>query len=318
MTELPLFFVRDLRERGTVSALPRERDLEALWRGVRTPAAEWRKASERDRQHARARAAVLSRRDGVLVGESAAVLHGLPLIESLDPRVHVLARPQVGSRTRAGVRERSFAVPPKVVEVDGVPVASLADTVVDVARHSSLRRAVVVVDHVLHAESRSGGDPERLRERLRHLLAEAGPGRGVRTAGEAIAFADARAESPLESLSRVVIAAAGLPEPRLQHVWRLPDGTRAVTDFDWPEHGLVGEADGRAKYALSAAEHFDDLAAAVFREKRRENALRSLGPRIVRWEWRDALDGAPLVALLRAAGLSQRRGSRRIDGSVAG
>ncbi|WKK70890.1 hypothetical protein Q0F99_14215 [Rathayibacter oskolensis] len=76
-----------------------------------------------------------------------------------------------------------------------------------------------------------------------------------------------------------------------------------MTDFDWPEHGLVGEADGRAKYSLGAS----GVTEAIFREKRRENALRLLGPRVVRWEWKDAIAGAPLIALLLAAGLPRER-----------
>lgn len=311
MTQLPLFFVRDLRAHGTGSALAFQRDLEALWRGVRTPALAWQAADASTRQHARVRAAVGLRRGGVLVGESAALLHGIPLIDGLDPRVHVLARPGVGSRTRGAVRERSFAVPPDVVEIGGIPVSSVPDTVVDLARHSTLRRAVVAIDHVLHSESVAGRDPERMRETLLGLVARTGGGRGVRRAAEAISFADARAGSPLESVSRVEMAVAGLPAPRLQHVWHLPDGARAVTDFDWPAFGLVGDADGRGKYGVSAAEHADGLADAVSREKRRENALRLLGPRIVRWEWRDAIAADPLVALLTAAGLPQRQGKRR-------
>lgn len=303
MTELPLLFVRDLRAAGVSSALADSARFVAVWRGVRVPAAEWNSADERARQHATVRAAVGMRDGGVLVGESAALLHRIPLIDGLDARVHVLARAEVGGRSRTAVRERAFAVQPDIETIDGVRVSSLADTVVDVARASSFRRGVVAVDHVLRGEMRAGRDPETLRRRMLESVRLAGRGRGTRTAREALLFADARAESPLESVSRVEMALAGFPPPRLQHSWRLPGGGCAVTDFDWPEHGLVGEADGRAKYELSAQQHSDSLTAAIFREKRRENALRSLGPRVIRWEWQDAIAGAPLVRLLVAAGL---------------
>lgn len=310
MTQLPLFFVRDMRRRGTPSALAR--DLEALWRGVRTPAAAWRAADEATRQHARVRAAVGLRREGVLVGESAALLHGIPLIDGLDPRVHVLARAGVGSRTRGSIRERSFAVPPDVVEIGGIPVSSIADTVVDLARHSTLRRAVVAVDHVLHAEAVAGRDPERLRETLRVRVDRLGSGRGVRMAAEAVSFADARPGLPLESVSRVEIAVAGFPAPRLRHAWHLPDGATVVTVFDWPACGLVGDIDGREMYGVLAAEQADGLVGAAFREKRRENALRLLGLRVIRWEWREAIAADPLIALLRTAGLLQRQRTRHV------
>ncbi|KQQ03964.1 MULTISPECIES: hypothetical protein [unclassified Rathayibacter] len=302
MTELPLFFVRDLRARGASTVLADAAHLEAIWRGVRAPAAAWEQADERTRQHARARAAV-GLRHGVLVGESAALLHGIPLIDGLDSRVHVLARAGVGSRSRDAVRERAFAIAPEEVLVDGVVVSSIIDTVVDVTRCSGFRRGVVAVDHVLHGEAVAARDPEVMRDRLTERLSRFGSARGVRKAREVIAFADARAESPLESVSRVEMAVAGLPAPRLQHVWTLPGGGRAVTDFDWPEHGLVGEADGRAKYSLGAS----GVTESIFREKRRENALRLLGPRVVRWEWKDAIAGAPLISLLLAAGLPRER-----------
>lgn len=66
-----------------------------------------------------------------------------------------------------------------------------------------------------------------------------------------LAFADGRAESPGESLSRVAIVRAGLPAPELQFEIHLPDGGGwvATSDFAWPEHGVVGERDGREKYA---------------------------------------------------------------------
>lgn len=307
MTALPLLFVRDAASRGASSALTDEKRLVTVWRGVRTPSLLWAAADRTTRQHARVRAAVGVRRDGVLVGESAALLHGIPLVDGLDERVHVLSRTTVGSRSRHGLVERRFAVGPELAEIDGVVVASLVDTVVDVARHSGFRRGVAAVDHVLHAEAVRGRDPEHLRAALQFRLGCFAGGRGVRTAAESIAFAHPAAESPLESVSRVEMALAGFPEPRLQHSWTLLDGSTAVTDFDWPEHGLVGEADGRAKYSLTQGGEAD----AVLREKRRENALRLLGPRVVRWEWEDAFTSTPLVALLRAAGLPQQHARSR-------
>ncbi len=55
----------------------------------------------------------------------------------------------------------------------------------------------------------------------------------------------------------------------------------------WPEHGLLGEFDGRVKYGrlLRPGEEPGD---AVFREKRREDELRRLtGFAMVRLVWAD-------------------------------
>lgn len=66
---------------------------------------------------------------------------------------------------------------------------------------------------------------------------------------------------------------AGLPEPIPQAPIRTPMGT-LCPDFLWSEHRLIGEADGRQKYATPDV---------MMREKQREQMLRDLGFTIVRW-----------------------------------
>ena len=73
----------------------------------------------------------------------------------------------------------------------------------------------------------------------------------------------------------------GLPPPTLQH--EVPE-LRAVTDFYWEEFRTVGEFDGKVKYGRSLRPG-EDPGEAVYREKRREDALRDLGLKVVRWTW---------------------------------
>jgi hypothetical protein len=63
-----------------------------------------------------------------------------------------------------------------------------------------------------------------------------------------VAFADARAESPLESISRLRMREHGVPAPEPQvEIWI--DGRFAGrVDFYWDEYGVIGEADGWGKY----------------------------------------------------------------------
>lgn len=58
---------------------------------------------------------------------------------------------------------------------------------------------------------------------------------------------------------------------------------------------MIGEFDGKVKYGrlLKPGETPGDT---VFREKRREDALRELGYIVVRWIWDDLLHPARLVA----------------------
>jgi very-short-patch-repair endonuclease len=98
----------------------------------------------------------------------------------------------------------------------------------------------------------------------------------VRRAREVVSFADGRAESPLESISRVAFREMGLPVPELQVPLGVPPV--GIVDFYWEDYGVVGEADGLLKYADEAP---DSLRA----EKLRQEALEDLGFIVVRWTW---------------------------------
>jgi hypothetical protein len=101
----------------------------------------------------------------------------------------------------------------------------------------------------------------------------------IRRAHRAMRLADARAESPLESVSRLVIRWLGLPEPEPQ-VRVLDEFGREIgrLDFYWERFGVFGEADGRSKY-----DGRDVLTA----EKLRQEELESTGLIGVRWGWTD-------------------------------
>jgi very-short-patch-repair endonuclease len=98
------------------------------------------------------------------------------------------------------------------------------------------------------------------REEIEQELLDAVGWPGVRQAREVLALADAFAESPLESITRLALHDDGFPAPRLQQ-WI----GRDRVDFYWPEYRFVLEADGRAKYE----------AAANWEEKKREQRLRA-------------------------------------------
>jgi hypothetical protein len=120
---------------------------------------------------------------------------------------------------------------------------------------------------------------------------------------DVIEFADARAESPLESISRAGIHLAGLPAPELQLPFRDARGLIGYTDFAWPEAGVVGEADGDVKYLDPAFRSGRTAEQVVLDEKIREDRLRGIGLRVVRWRWETARQPRALGALLTGAGV---------------
>ena len=90
-----------------------------------------------------------------------------------------------------------------------------------------------------------------------------------------------------ESRSRVILHRWKLPPSALQFEVSSADGAViGRTDFAWEEHGLVGEFDGRIKYGRLLRPG-QDAGDAVFREKRREDAIRDEGWGVLRWTWAD-------------------------------
>lgn len=235
-------------------------------------------------------AAVAARVGGsaVFSHRTAAALWGLPFLgrEEADV-VHVtVPRDEHGAR-RAGIHYHLGPLrADEIVEHRGIRLTSLARTLVDVACTEGLRQGVVMADHGL----RWSRDPERLRGDVHASIALAGRCSGIGAARQMVAFADPKAESPGESLSRLVFHEQQVPKPQLQYRLVVPllDGGRGVfrTDFGWEEQRVVGEFDGRAKYERYLADG-ESPGDAVFREKRREEAICRSDWLVERWTWEE-------------------------------
>jgi hypothetical protein len=183
-----------------------------LFHGAAVERPEWEALSllERRRLFVRARYGSLES-ECVVSGTSAAALWGLPDFDAADWRLRVIdVRLDKTHTGRGVVRHTGRIRNGERVVVDGIPTTSLERTVLDIARRQSFTHAVVVLDHVLRFDLLR-------REGLASALEALGRVRGCRQAAAAIAFADARAESPGESISRVTAHLLGLPAPELQH-----------------------------------------------------------------------------------------------------
>ncbi|MFL6028253.1 MAG: type IV toxin-antitoxin system AbiEi family antitoxin domain-containing protein [Friedmanniella sp.] len=276
--------------------LRRSGQLDRVRRGAYAPPAG---DSTPEEAHRRLVAAVLTQRSTETVAShiSAAVLHGLPVWRQSLGAVH-LTRPRTGGgRVRGGcVLHTSPLRPADVVTLDGLRVTSLARTVADLARTLPLDQAVAAGDAAL----RRGLPVPEVLAVLERCRGWPGVGQARRTAG----LLDARSESVGESCSRVRMHEAGLPVPVPQY--EVYDGRGQLVgraDFGWEEQRVLGEFDGRVKYGrlLRPGQTVEEV---VYREKLREDALRDLGWRVVRWTWADVFPGHVLVSRLsRAFGL---------------
>jgi hypothetical protein len=204
---------------------------------------------------------------------SAAQVYGLGLIHGeAAGTIEVTRSPEDrGSRSgRAGVLVHAAALPAdQVVMRYGVPLTSVARTVIDLARTLSFLEGVAVADSALHSGQTS-------RAELDAVLASCPRWPGIQRARQVTAFADARAESVLESIGRVAFHESGLPPPDLQ-VW-VGDEDEIIgrADFLWRQYRTIAEADGLFKYSSPSR----SLA-----QLDRDARLRAAGYEVVHFTW---------------------------------
>ena len=236
--------------------------------------------------------------DAVVSHVSAAVLHRLRIWDVRLDHVHVTRPRRSGGRCGALVHVHTAALDPsEVVTIAGLPVTSLARTVVDLARMLPFEQAVVLADAATFPRRR-----DRLAKTDLVAALDRAPRRpGTRAARRAIDFSDGHSESVGESRSRVAIAAAGLPPPVLQ--WEVHAAATGAfigrVDVAWPEFRTVGEFDGLVKYGRSLRPG-QDPADGLVAEKLREDALRAEDLGVVRWIWSDLDDFRSTAQRLRS------------------
>jgi hypothetical protein len=244
-----------------------------------------------------------ARRPPVFCNQSAACLWNLPLVE-VPEEVETLVRPGPGGgRSRNGIRRRVGDLATcDVVSLHGLKATSLDQTIRDLAVLLPLTRSLPAVDRAAWFWEQSGRAPGEFGKSVRAQLGALSNTK-QRRVHNVLAAADSKSGSPGESLSRAVMILAGLPEPELQAQHHDSQGLIGYTDFHWPEHGVVGEFDGWAKYSRGeylAGRSPEDVLKA---EKIREDRLRATGLTVVRWMWPEAKDGTELLLKLRNAGI---------------
>ena len=256
-------------------------------------------AGDRAGEHAVRVAAALavSGPGAVASHHSAALVHALELLGRKLSETVALTRPPGISGCRSGgpgIRLHIAALPAgHVVTRRGLPVTSVVRTVVDLARASSFQAGVVAADSALRSRQVSAADLELCVAACAHWP-------GIQNARRVALFADGRAESVLESISRVAFHDRGLPPPDLQAWVGDEDEVIGRADFLWRAYRTVGEADGAVKYADPAR---------AMAQLERDARLRAAGFEVVHFTWWE-ITRAPdhVVASIKTA---FRRGAAR-------
>lgn len=208
---------------------------------------------------------------------SAARLHFLCLWK-VDDLIHLLQRVNPSSE-RHGRDVKCHTRPfsdDEVVTLNGLRVTSLERTSADCAMMLTYRQSLIVMDHAL----RLGADRPLLQEMADSL----GGRRGVRTFRRALQYADARSESPGETLTRELILRLGIRPPTPQFEVTSSIGRHRL-DFGWKKEKVALEFDGKVKYF-----DYKPTEQVLLEERARENALTEEGWRFLRVVWKDLFD----------------------------
>ncbi|MFC4946162.1 endonuclease domain-containing protein [Pseudonocardia sp. GCM10023141] len=174
---------------------------------------------------------------GVLSGYSAAVLLRADCAP-LDALPEITVSPR-GQRSHPGLLlHRTDLAPGEITHVAGIPVTNHLRTAYDLARRGDLGQRVVAIDALAN---RGGFLPDVLLHYAAHGLRT----RGNAGVAEALAHADRRAGSPMETRLRLIITRAGLPRPEVQWVVQNPAARSAIwLDLAYPEHRIAIEYEG--------------------------------------------------------------------------
>ena len=261
-------------------------------------------------------AALHEREVPAAIGAVAAVkMWEIPTWQVADPAIPTLFVPR-SSLVRRGVQGGVRIIPRDldpgrvVVGPCGLPMTDPLLSAVHVGAHSDLNlvgRLIVIHGGLRRQLEWERGGLERLDGRVladltadptcrqsvledARRLTEASEVRGKRRVVEALALADPRIETALESLSWAQFFLAGLPRPTPQARVRGASGVLWRVDFLFGER-VIGECDGAVKYLAGQS---------LWEEKRRQSDLEAAGYIVVRWTWEEIMR-RPHVVMARIA-----------------
>jgi hypothetical protein len=224
----------------------------------------------------RARAAWLwSGRRGVIAGLSASAMLGTKWVEPENPVELIHAN----RRAPEGVVVHADALAPgEWLTIDGVPVTRAARAAFDMGRRLASKDAVQRLDALMNATGVTVDEIEEVIDRH--------PGvRGLRQLRSTLTLVDGGAESPFESLTRLLLLKNGFPPIQTQiEVTDQFGRVFARIDMGWPEYRVGVDFDGAhhwtdAKQRSWDIERFAKLSASGWIDERLTSGILFNRPR---------------------------------------
>ncbi len=230
---------------------------------------------------------------------SAAAVWALRIIDSPGPEVVTAIKPGEADFAAPGLVVRNGELPAHVVRrIDGLLVTDIRRTAIDLARGQALPRALIPLDDAARrlVARASGTEGPALRyavhdqkwrtiarRELDDAIMTCRGWPGVVAVRDALEHVDPASESPFESRSRGWFLEGGIRSLEIGAPIRV-GATTYWADFCDREHRVIGEADGWAKYGVTA----DEVRRALRAERIRQDRLASDGWTFVRWSGGDS------------------------------
>ena len=221
-------------------------------------------------------------------GKTSAWLHGLD-VAPCEPIEMILPGRGSGWEKGSVTVRRAALDESEVVMRRGLRTTSLLRTLSDITRNLTLLEAVVIVDLALHARLIKRSELSKWADR------SAGR-KGVGAMRRVLEFAEAGAESPMETRLRMLLVLNGLPRPEVQVTIRDEAGSIiGRPDLFYREQRLGLEYDGET-HRFSLVE-----------DNRRQNRLLLADVRLLRFTGSDVLRRAEGVVIQVRNALAQAR-----------
>jgi hypothetical protein len=219
---------------------------------------------------------------------TAAELHGMRLPEGRrDPVLHVTGSGMRRGIRRPGVVGHISTVDARPVRVAGLPVSAPIDAWCECAELLHLDDLVVMADGLL-----SRRHPVATPDELAAAARKRSGRRGAARLRVALGLARPGTDSARETMLRLLLVRAGIPDPEVNAPLRSRGRVIAHGDLVWPAHRLVLEYDGRLH-----AESADQFAVDI----RRLNDIADAGYRVIRVDRRLLAMRTDLLRRVRAA-----------------
>jgi hypothetical protein len=195
---------------------------------------------------------------GVIVGPTAAALHGCSAVGGFPVHVRVPYERRIRSRNGLVVHQGPLPVR-DVTMLDGLRVLPLDLAVAEVLCSAPRRTALVCADQALRAVR--ADDRDGFAAQVAGRLADRVDRRGTRQASMLMSLATGLPASPAESAFVLVLADSGFPRPVCQYQVRDRAGrVRHRLAFAWPQLRVAMECEGAdGEHSMAQVQRAEEL-----------------------------------------------------------